>query len=220
MYTITTTLPPPECSPRVDTRECDKINTCLYLTAIVDGDLGKRGQPKALELFTACPIDDLSLYGINVNNSGYTPPGSPPDWNFPSISASGGSFIWVTKSANDVFDPYFGFEVTSSAYIVYNVGELNFNGDDAVQLLREYNNNNQITYSVVDSYGVTGEDPLPDGNWLYINSFATRYPGTYPNSVGGFEVNDWNIRPVGTLEEESDASKINTMSYDCSPLQG
>eukprot|EP00919_Chromeraceae_sp_WS-2016_P045188 GHVR01107677.1.p1 GENE.GHVR01107677.1~~GHVR01107677.1.p1 ORF type:complete len:121 (+),score=35.72 GHVR01107677.1:28-363(+) len=81
---------PSRPAPRVDTSDCYKSNTCLYLTTIVDGDLPD-GQPKALEFFTACPIDDLSLYGIRVNNNGADPaPWGAPDWNFPAVSVLGG----------------------------------------------------------------------------------------------------------------------------------
>lgn len=94
------------------------------MTGLVDGPL-TGGQPKAVELFVACDIADLSEYGLGVANNGGGTDGQ--EYTFSNDAASAGSFIYVANNALEFFN-FFGFAATYTTAAVF------FDGNDALEL--------------------------------------------------------------------------------------
>ena len=149
-------------------------------TGIVSGPLGG-GEPKAIELYVASPIEDLSVYSIGVAEDGQGSLG--PQFTFPAVPQSAGTYIYVTSN-QDSFQTYFGVPAT---YVSAAVSALD--GNDAVELFH--------LGRVVDVFG----DPNTDGTgqaWEYTAGWATRKPGQYADG-GRFVPTSWTFSGPSAL---------------------
>ena len=122
-----------------ESENCDSGSTAvgtLIITGVFDGTL-TNGLPKGVELYVANDIADLSVYGVGSANNGGGTDGQ--EFTFPSVSASAGTYIYVSSEASG-FTTYFGFapDYTSS-------GAMGINGDDAIELFQDGN--------VIDVFG-------------------------------------------------------------------
>ena len=68
--------------------------TGLVLTGVIDGPL-TGGTPKAVELYAASDIPDLSIYGLGVANNGGGSDGI--EYTFPSQPVARGDFFYVAS---------------------------------------------------------------------------------------------------------------------------
>ena len=161
----------------------------LIITGIVDGPLSG-GTPKAIEIYVANAISDLSEYSIaNANNGG---PFTTTPFVFPAVSANAGDFIYVSSEAPN-FTAFFGL---APDYVTSN---LNVNGDDVVGLFR-----NSL---LADVYGVPGVDGTGTP-WEYLDGWSYRNNGTGPNAT--FTLSEWIMGGVDALDfETSNATAAN-----------
>ena len=158
-----------------------QLNAQLTLTAIVDADLSG-GLPKAVEFYVSEDIPDLSIYEIALAANGAPSFGSA--WSFPSVTATAGDFITITKDQAN-FNVYFGF---SADYEVST--QMNFNGDDVFGLFKNG--------SIIDVYGVLEVDGTNE-SWEYKDSYAYRNSGTDPSGNPFIESN-WLIPGAGSID--------------------
>lgn len=155
----------------------------LIITGVVDGPL-LGGTPKAVELFVAADIPDLSLYGLgSANNGGGT---DGVEFTFPAVSVAAGQFLYLATDSIQ-FNAWFGF------YPNYMSGSAtNINGDDAIELF--YN------LSVVDVFGDinmsgTGQPWEYMDGWVYRNNFTGPDGST-------FNLANWSFSGINALDFE------------------
>ncbi len=155
----------------------------LVLTGVFDGPLSG-GVPKAIELYVANDIADLSVYGISVASNGAASAGSPA-YSFPADAVTAGTYLYVA-SEQPLFNSYFGFDPD------YTYGGLTPNGDDVIELY--------LSGSVYDVYGVIGEDGtgMP---WEYLDGWAYRNGYTAPAST--FTLSDWTLSGINATDGET-----------------
>jgi hypothetical protein len=163
----------------------------LVISGIIDASLSG-GLPKAVELYAVTDIDDLSLYGIGVNNSGGGSDGE--EFSFPNDAISAGTFIYVTLEQTS-FNSWFGFNADYTSFFI------NFDGDDAVELFK-----NDTT--VVDVFGDVDVDGTGQ-NWEYTDGWVYRFCGTGPDSAT-FVENNWIYSGLGSLIGETSNSTAAT----------
>lgn len=158
--------------------------TGLVLSGVIDGPLAG-GTPKAVELYAASDISDLSIYGLGIANNGG---GSDYiEFTFPFRSVSRGDFFYVASDLIE-FSNFFGFVPDSVSSVI------NVNGDDAVELFRDG--------ALVDVFGNIGVDGTGKF-WEYLDGWA------YRNEVAGlaaaaFLASDWDFSGINVLDGESD----------------
>ena len=101
--------------------------TCLVLTGAVSGPLSG-GTPKAVELYAACTVHDLSAYGLGVAKNGGGSHGQ--GFTFPADAVAAGRFVYVSFPSDTAnFEAFLGFAPDYSGTAAVNV-----DGDDAVEL--------------------------------------------------------------------------------------
>jgi predicted extracellular nuclease len=151
----------------------------LVITGVVDGPL-TGGLPKAIELYVANDIPDLSIYGVGSASNGGGTDGQ--EFTFPAVAAAAGDFLYL--ATEDVgFTGFFGFapdfiSVTAAA----------INGDDAIELF--------LNGAVVDVFGEathTGAGP-----WEYTDGWAYRVSGTGQDTV--FTLGNWAFSGPDALD--------------------
>ena len=151
----------------------------LVITGVVDGPL-TGGLPKAVELYVANDIPDLSIYGVGSASNGGGTDGQ--EFTFPAVSATAGDFIYLASEANG-FTTFFGF-----APDFINATAPSINGDDAVELF--------MNGAVVDVFGeATHTGALP---WAYEDGWAYRADGTGQDTV--FALANWAFSGVNALD--------------------
>jgi subtilisin-like proprotein convertase family protein len=153
----------------------------MILTGVISGPFGG-DRPKAVEIYIVNDIPDLSLYGIGIANDGNGTDGQ--EFIFPAVSATAGSFIWVSQFAPE-FLTWFGFAQQFSGL------PSGLNGNDAVELY--------FNSTVIDVYG----DPNVDGNgqvWEYTKGWGSRVSGTAPSSI--FNPADWTYSGKDGIDNE------------------
>jgi len=77
----------------------------LVLSGVVDGPL-PGGLPKAIQVYVANDISDLSLCGIGSANNGGGSDGQ--EFTFPAVSASQGDYLYIASESTS-FNTFFGF---------------------------------------------------------------------------------------------------------------
>ena len=162
----------------------------LIISGVIDGPLSG-GIPKAIEVYVANDVADLSVYGLGSANNGGGTDGE--EFTFPAVAASAGDFIYVA-SEEPGFTSFFGFapDYTDSFALI--------NGDDAVELFQNG--------SVVDVFG----DINVDGNgepWEYLDGWAYRVGGTGPDG-NTFVLANWTFSGPNALDGESDNASATT----------
>ncbi|MDT8347264.1 MAG: T9SS type A sorting domain-containing protein [Flavobacteriaceae bacterium] len=159
------------------------LTNALILTGVFDGPL-TGGTPKGIEIFVAQDIADLSAFGVAraVNGGGSN---STPGFVFPAVSATAGDFIYVASEQPN-FNAFFGFDPD------FVSGEVNVNGDDAIELFE-----NGI---IIDTFG----EPTVDGTgqpWEYLDGWAYRLDDTGPD--GGFVISNWTFSGINVFDGEA-----------------
>lgn len=158
------------------------VTNSMVITGVYDGSL-TGGTPKGIEIFVLNDIADLSLYGVSsVSNGGGSTAGNV-EFSFPEVSATSGSFIYVSNEAVE-FDNFFGFAPN------YTDGSMNINGDDAIELYE----NGQI----IDVYGDVDND-FSDTAYDYLDGWAYRKSNTGPEGTT-FTATNWTYSAVNGLE--------------------
>ncbi len=133
----------------------------VRITGVVDGPL-TGGVPKAVELYVATAVDDLSVFGLGSANNG----GGSDGQEFALAgSAEAGDYLYVASEAEG-FREYFGFTPDFVASAV------NINGDDAIELFQ--------TGVVVDVFGEVDADGTGTA-WDYVDGWAYRVNDTGPD---------------------------------------
>lgn len=155
---------------------CSCAGTPVPLTnsLILTGVMYPGGTPKSIEIYVANNIADLSIYGIAVASNGNGSPGI--EFTFPAVSATAGDFIYLTNDAT-AFNTFFGFSAD------YVTSELNFNGDDTVEIYESGQVADVFGFADVDGTGTT---------WEYVLTWATRLCSTGPDGSTFIEAN-WTI---------------------------
>ncbi len=164
----------------------------LVFTGLISGSIS--GQPKALEIYVVNDVADLSTYGIANANNG-NPSGGVTKFDFPAISATAGTYIYVAAQ-NDGFEAYFGF---APDYIATNMA-LNVNGNDVLELY--YNG------TVIDYMGEIGVDGTGEP-WEYLKGWMYRNDGTGPNTT--FTLTEWVFSGINATVTTTNADAPNPM---------
>jgi len=156
----------------------------LIVTGVVDGPL-TGGVPKAIEVYVAADIADLSIYGLGSANNGGGSDGE--EFTFPAVAAAAGDFIYVA-SETDAFTAFFGFgpDYTSGAALI--------NGDDAVEIFKDG--------AVIDTFGEIDVDGSGQP-WEYTDGWAYRVDGTGPDGMA-FPIGNWSFSGPDALDGEVD----------------
>ncbi len=152
----------------------------LVISGILDGAL-PGGKPKALELYVAQDISDLSIYGLGLAANGN---GSISQGFALYGSASAGSYLYFSNEAPG-FTGFFGF---GPDFISSSVA--NFNGDDVIALFENG--------TVIDIFGELGVDGTGEP-WEYSDGWAHRMDGVEPNA-GAFNVANWSYSGKNVLK--------------------
>ena len=151
----------------------------LVITGVVDGPL-TGGLPKAVELYVANDIPDLSIYGVGSANNGAGSNGQ--EFTFPAVSATAGDFLYLATEATG-FTSFFGF-----APDFINGEAPSINGNDAIEL---FSNG-----AVVDVFGEIAQTPGP---WNYEDGWAYRVGGTGQDG-STFALANWAFSGINALD--------------------
>lgn len=151
----------------------------LIITGIIDGPR-TGGTPKAIEIYVAKDVADLSIYKVQNYGNGSNTADTPVAL---SGVATAGDYLYVASESTQ-FTSYFGFapDFVSSA--------LNVNGNDVVALTKND--------TLVDVFGTIGENPAVDTTFNYQDTWFYRKSNTEPSST--FTLTDWTF-----AEGQSDA---------------
>ena len=151
----------------------------LVVTGVADGPL-PGGLPKAIELYVANDIPDLSIYGVGSASNGGGSSGQ--DFTFPAVPATAGDFLYVATEAPG-FTSFFGFAPD------FTNGVASINGNDAIELF--------LNGVVVDVFGeITHMGPGP---WNYEDGWAYRVSGSGQDG-STFALSNWTFSGVNGLE--------------------
>ena len=166
----------------------------LIITGIIDGPR-TGGLPKAIEVYVASDVADLSTWDVqNYNNGGTT----ASNTFALSGSATAGDYLYIA-SESPGFTAYFGFAPD------YTTGALNVNGNDVVVL------RNNAT--IIDLFGVIGENPVVDADWNYQDTWWYRNDNTSP--TGSFVPANWFSAPgMSDALDSIGTSGVNPASSD------
>lgn len=154
----------------------------MIITGVIDGPL-PGGLPKAIELYVADDIADLSEYGVGSANNGG---GSDGEEFSMSGSATAGDFIYIASEAIE-FNNWFGFAPDFTA------GAANINGDDAIELF--------FQGSVIDVFGDINVDGTGEP-WEYLDGWAYRNASTGPDGTT-FTLGNWSFSGINVLDGET-----------------
>ncbi|MDO6810092.1 endonuclease/exonuclease/phosphatase family protein [Zobellia galactanivorans] len=158
------------------------VEAGLVITGAIDGPLSG-GTPKAVELYAATDIPDLSVYGIGSANNGGGSDGQ--EFTFPADALQAGQFIYVT-SETEGFTDFFGFAPD------YTTGAMGINGDDAVELF--------LNGSVIDVFGAIDTDGSGEA-WDHLDGWAYR-KDEVPANNGSFDSDNWIFSGINALDGE------------------
>ncbi|MDP5219851.1 ExeM/NucH family extracellular endonuclease [Ruegeria sp. 2205SS24-7] len=169
----------------------------LIITGVLDGPLSG-GVPKAVELYVAADIADLSEYGIGSANNGGGSDGE--EFTFPAVTATAGTYLYVSSEAAG-FTSFMGFGPD------YTTSALSVNGDDAIELFQNG--------SVVDLFGDINVDGTGQP-WEYLDGWAARNPGATASPV--FDISEWSFSGPnafdGQVTNASAANPFPTASFE------
>ena len=155
------------------------LTNAMEITGIYDA---LAGTPKGLEIHVISAIADLSIFSIGVANNGNG--GGIEEFTFPAVAASAGDYLYIVNSGDTAnFNTFFG-----NSIVPYEDGDINFNGDDAIELFE----NGQI----IDVFGDVNTDGT-GAAWEYTDGWA------YRNTAGPsttFVSTEWNYSGTGNLD--------------------
>lgn len=141
-------------------------NAELMISGVMDGGMGN-GEPKAIELYAAGQIADLSQYNLYTSLNFVT----NRTFNFPAINVSPGSYIYIANN-RDSFINYFGFPPTFVSNVIQTDGV-----SDSIALRKGT--------TTLDAYVSTGAGVFTDG-------YASRNVNTTINN-GMFNPANWTV---------------------------
>lgn len=162
----------------------------LVITGVIDGPLSG-GLPKAIELYAANEIADLSIYGVGSASNGGGSDGV--EFTFPADPVPADSFIYLSLddtedgSVPGGFVDFFGFEPDYRDSLATNI-----NGDDAIELFRDG--------SVVDVFGEISYSGAQ--SWSHEDGWAYRVSGTGQDGAT-FVADNWFSSGPNALDGES-----------------
>lgn len=156
----------------------------LILTGVIDATLSG-GTPKAIEVYVAADIADLSMYGLGSANNGGGTDGE--EFTFPVMSATAGEFLYIATDSV-MFNNWFGFFPNFTDNSAPNI-----NGDDAIELF--YNSN------VVDVFGDINVDGTGQP-WEHLDGWAYRNSSTGPDG-SIFVLGSWSFSGINALDGET-----------------
>jgi hypothetical protein len=154
----------------------------LVITGVIDGPL-TGGLPKAVELYVANDISDLSNYGIGSASNGGGTDGE--EFTFPADTAQAGEYIYLATE-NPGFAAFFGF---APDYV--HGGAVSVNGDDAIELFM-----NGVVVDVFGEIAHTGA-----GAWNYEDGWGYRVSGTGQDGAV-FVPGNWTFSGPNALDGE------------------
>ena len=162
----------------------------LVITGVIDAGLSG-GTPKAVELFVANDIADLSRCGIGAANNGGGTDGQ--EFTFPNVAASAGDYIYIASETAQ-YTAFFGEapDYTSSA--------ANVNGDDAIELFCDG--------AVVDVFGDVNTDGTGQP-WEYLDGWAYRNSNTGPDGAV-FTIANWTFSGINALDGQTTNATAST----------
>jgi uncharacterized protein len=158
----------------------------LILSGVVDGPL-TGGLPKAIQVYVANDIADLSQCGLGSANNGGGSDGQ--EFTFPAVSATTGDYLYIA-SESAFFSAFFGFSPN------FVSGAANINGDDAIELFCDE--------TVVDVFGDINTDGSGQ-DWEYLDGWASRVPESGPDG-STFTQSSWTFSGKNALDGESNNS--------------
>ena len=174
----------------------------LRITGVIDGPL-TGGTPKAIEIFAAEDISDISVCGVGSANNGGGSDGE--EFSFPTSSVVAGQFFYVASDTTG-FTDFFGFapDYTSSAASI--------NGDDAIELF--------CNGVVVDVFGDINVDGTGQP-WDHLDGWAYRSSDTGPDG-SVFALGSWFFSGTNALDGETsnDTSATPLSHWQLYPVRG
>jgi 2',3'-cyclic-nucleotide 2'-phosphodiesterase (5'-nucleotidase family) len=153
----------------------------LVVTGVIDGPL-TGGTPKAVELYVAEDISDLSTCGISSANNGGGPTGAP-EFLFTGSAVKGEYLYFATETPN--FTTFFGFAPDWTDSVVAAI-----NGDDAIELFCDG--------AVIDVFGEVSVDGSGQP-WEYTDGWAYRKSATGPDA-SVFTLANWSFSGIDALD--------------------
>jgi hypothetical protein len=156
----------------------------LILSEVVDGD-ESGGVPKYVEVFNAHASNAYSLGGLELRR--YANGGTTPSTRALDAVTLGPGAAWVVASGafQSSWGGVFGTGVQPDQ--IDGTGTVSGNGDDVYELY------DTASGTVLDVYGVVGEDPAPGTAWNYQDGVATRGPTTNDGNDGAFDAPTWTL---------------------------
>jgi len=155
----------------------------LVITGVIDGPL-TGGIPKAVEIFVASDVADLSIFGVGGANNGGGTDGE--EFTFPAGAATAGDFIYVASEAV-AFNTFFGFAPDHTSFAA------SINGDDAIELFKNG--------TVIDVFGDINVDGSGQA-WEYLDGWAYRVSGSGPDG-STFALANWTFSGPNALDGET-----------------
>ncbi|MCB0572303.1 MAG: T9SS type A sorting domain-containing protein [Phaeodactylibacter sp.] len=159
--------------------------TSLILTGVFDGPLSG-GLPKGIELYVLDDIADLSAYGVGSANNGSGSGGV--EYTFPAVSATAGSYLYLTATESASFNAFFGFD--PDFVDEGSPASVSINGDDAIELF--------LNGAVVDVFGEINVDGTGQP-WEYMDGWAYRVDGTGPDG-STFVLSNWMFSGIDVYD--------------------
>ena len=154
------------------------------ISAVVRADRSSNNMPEFIELYALNDIANLSLYGIDVANSGNGYESTAFADALNNVSLSKGSYYYMFYN-DSYFDAWAGFD--GGAVGEYS-SELNYLNGRKPVILYKRSSTNANDWKIVDDFGGNGEDASGDP-WRYDNAWVKRKNNTLPSTT--FDFNDW-----------------------------
>ena len=175
----------------------------LMITEIADGSLDG-GMPKFLEITNrGATGEDLADYRIQLYSNGSTDPNTYNLMAYGDMTgtlAPGGVFVLANPNGIDETDEY-GYTFTPAVVGRFlsapdmGQGQVNNNGDDHYQLLKDDGLKGDI---LIDVYGVFGLDGTGE-NWEMTDGYSARHPAIAGPSTT-FNEAEWFFGGANSLE--------------------
>ncbi len=155
--------------PAVCFASCNACASQLGLKGVMDfitPALGASG--KGIHLQATADIANLSIYGIGVANNGGGTDGE--EYTFPAATIKNGEHILLVRDSLAFLNYLDACKDVFTHVFVDNIGIVNQNGDDAIELFR--------AGSIVETFGNSNEDGTGKeweytGAWAYKNQTGT-----------------------------------------------
>jgi uncharacterized protein len=136
--------------------------------------------PKAIEVYCAYDIDDLSIYGLrSANNGGGT---GLQEYTF-SGACPAGTFLYIATEIPQ-FNTFFEINPTDTS------SAASINGDDAIELFK-----NGVVVDIFGDVNMSGTGQP----WEYMDGWAYRKDSTGPDG-STFVLGNWDFSGINALD--------------------